>query len=160
MRLAGFPAGLLDLVGAQNFGSAPNNLSDVIVPTLNIDDLYLAGRVEQIATVGDVIAVGTNGTKIFVHTVPAGELWRVWAGSALASTAAGEAVVFTPILLFGNSPIAAGPTTTLGASANGFAQMTSLPLWLRSGTKIGIWGHSATGVPSGSVALAVTRLRG
>ena len=160
MRIANFPLGLLDALGIKSEGRSPAEFLDQVRGSFELRDLYLANDYEGITTTGDVVAVGQTSAKAFNFSAAAGEVIVVHRLSVLASTAAGEAVSLYPTLTMYTFSVALGPNLVLGASTNGYSVVPpSPPLILVPGARLGIWGTSATGVPSAGLNLLITRLR-
>lgn len=159
-RIAGFPSGLLDLLGSQNFGEAPKLFGDQVVPTLECLELYLATKNAVVFNAGTgAVANGQNTGASYMLTVPQGELWLVRCVSALLLTAAGEAVTGEVWISSQGGTMVVGNPRTLGASSQGWAVSTQTPFWLPSGSRIGIWGSAVTGAPTAALTALVARLR-
>jgi hypothetical protein len=158
VKLNAFPLGLLDLVGAQNFGKNADELSQVLVGTVDVRDLILANRVVGITSSAGAITAGANGGAAFATTIPPSELWYIHRLSILAATAAGEAVTMYPIVTFNGNTIALGPSITLGASTNGYVVVPDVPFIGLPGMKLSIWGNTVTGAPSGGLNYLVTKI--
>lgn len=66
------PTGLLGFLGIKNGGKYPQTLSDVLLPTWNLADLYLGANQSAPAPVS--IAVNAVGYQAY-YTVPDNETW-------------------------------------------------------------------------------------
>lgn len=66
------PAGLLDLLLAQQQGKNPSSLGDDVLPVIEITDFYNQERI--ITQGGSLSMTAVNGTNTI--TIPAGEVWR------------------------------------------------------------------------------------
>jgi len=159
--LSGFPAGFNDLVGNNNFGEAPRQLSDVVVPTVEIGDQYLASRQVVAFNPGTGgVANGANGSAGFSLTIPTGEIWRVYGFSALVSTGAGDTLTAQPIITVDGGTTAVGPSITLAASQQRWAVSSQTPFWARSGTRFSLYGSEVVGGPTAALTVLCTRLKG
>jgi len=69
------PAGLLDLLLAQQQGQNPTDLIDSVSPTIDMLKFYEAERLDVTRDVKNVTAVGDVGAV----DIPAGEYWKVLA---------------------------------------------------------------------------------
>ena len=70
-RINRVPFGLQDLLGSQNFGDNPSELSRVVAPTLEMTPFLTAERTSYVHTSA---SKSTNG-QIVAQVVPDGEIW-------------------------------------------------------------------------------------
>lgn len=121
-----FPAGLLDLVGSQNFGENPRQLADVVAPVVDIGQQYLVTL--QVAAFGST-AAGAAGFNAFTNVplvVPNGEVWKVVALNTTVVSAAGQSGKFSPGVRIGGT---AGPAFPLGDPVNYVASENNWTFW-------------------------------
>ena len=76
------PLGVLGFLGIKNGGEYPKQLSNVLLPTWDLERLYLNTNSETNATVVSIAAIGAQAFL----TVPVGELWVVLLSSAATGT--------------------------------------------------------------------------
>ena len=67
------PPGLLSFLGLKSTGQNPNVLADTVVPTLNLEHLYLAQDLRVSSATQNV----ANAGQSISLAVPNGEAWRV-----------------------------------------------------------------------------------
>lgn len=156
-----FPVGFLSLIGAQNFGENPRDVSYNVQPTVDIGENYLVNGLTLLSGSAGAVANGFNNMANIDLVVPVGELWRVYAFNA--SIAAGAGITGT----FGHGvrPAATGPRMQLGDSLDFTASRTvwiaakNLPLWMPAGYQLGIEIQNlAGGNPTASCQILVSRL--
>ncbi len=164
-RVNRVPYGLQNLLGAQNFGDNPSELSGIIAPTL---DLWQMLKFEQRAWHIDPGAVNRNTPgAISFKAVPEGEMWIVEAiGCSFAKNApwaVGDVVEVTASLnqaQGSNAPTVFHPLGSLGrfeATAavatwwHYFSREMPQPLVLSPGEVIE-WELSNTVMPASNVA--------
>lgn len=160
-RLAGFPQGLLSLLGSQDFGEAPNELSQVIVPIVDLTPMYQASK-QSIETTspGNAIA-GVNGTTF---QVPTGETWIIKAADVRMAAGAGAAVsafclVITSPGPSGNAALFASEMSAVAANQIRHANLRFPGIVLPSGAGIGYYAEGLTLATPVFVTVAATRLR-
>lgn len=150
-RLSGFPTGLLSLLGSQNFGEAPNELGDVIAPTVDIGELFALTRQEAIFVSYATPTTGNNNGAGLI--VPPGEIWRVMAGGAFAAPGAGVTFQFGPHVIVGNTT----PLAPFVAAVASQIRVNPIPFggfWIGAGSELGVYLSDVVGVPgAGSVSL-------
>jgi hypothetical protein len=139
------PRGLLGFLGIKNFGRSPASLSEVLLPTWDLEEIYLASEARWVTNTAAGIGVG----NIIVHTPPQGTIWAVLQYGFYVDTGAGAAVNLNPCLI-GNSTAQMallGGATILGASAQiqAYAPFDHA-LYLSSGESLGISVVSVAGV--------------
>ena len=156
--ISGFPRGLLDLLGSQNFGEAPRELGNVVFPVADITDLYLLSKKSVDVVIANPLTNGTNTANSLL--VPNGEVWRVDGFSVFASCAAGETVDITPVVTISGGTMAVGPTVPVAANQSRYAAMTLSPFWLPSGSRVQVFASGIAGVPFGSITAMVSKVRG
>lgn len=150
-----FAKGFLDLLGVQNFGENPRQLSDVVLPVVDIGNQYQVELLRPQATAIADILVGFNA----VHTVPAGEVWCLKQGHAGVVTDAGEAFAGGLAVSIEGNAYSLGPLMTIGASSVNWSVSMFQDLWLPAGAAIGVFCQSKTGTVNGTVTSMTTRLR-
>jgi len=155
-KLSGFPVGLLGLLDSQNLGETPRDLNEVIVPTVDLTEFYALPKGEpEIA----IIAAPANGFNVGV-TVPDREVWRINFGGAFAITDVGDSFNFAPAVNFEAGVVPIGKMVAIAASQQRFSVASQLPIFVPSGSVIGVYIAELVGVPTAvSVALGITRLR-
>lgn len=144
-RLAGYPSGLLSLTGSQNFGINPKELSDSVVPVVDIGELYAV--TQQVVLSDNLNPVPGTGFRqgVPVVSVPVGELWRVLTMSVIAITPAASTITFAPAaqiqanVLFMNDPI------SVVASSTRWSVSKLPPAWFGPGTSFGVYVGELTG---------------
>jgi hypothetical protein len=157
LQLSQFAKGLLDLVGLQNFGENPRELSPVVVPTVDIGEQYQVQLLRPVALpIADILVGSNSGTTL---TVPAGEVWCLKQAAAGAVTDAAEAIAFNVAVQIEGNSYALGPLVTLAASVSGLSVSLYQNLWLPAGAAIGVFCQSKTGTVNGTVTAMFTRLR-
>lgn len=155
-RLAGFPTGLLSLLGSQNFGEAPKELSDTVLTTVDGSPLYLLSQ--QVAQIG-IVALPANGVNIAL-TVPLGEVWRVAYGGVFCLTGAGTTVDVTAIIGVDGGTVPLSSTVSLAATQQRFIPCIHRDIWLRAGQTLGAHLNLLVGANiSLSASYAISRLR-
>jgi len=160
--IIGFPAGFNDLVGNNNFGEAPRQLSDVVVPTVDIGEQYLAARQVVAFNAGGPFAIanGANGGAGFTINVPAGELWRVYGYSALLTCGAGDSLAAQTILTVDGVTTATGAPILLPNNTVRWIHSSQTPFWARAGSRISVWGSEVVAAPTCSLTVLCTKLKG
>jgi len=137
VKTGALPRGLLALVGAQNYGEAPNAISDAIACVLDVTALFLVNDTRVLFGSNAAPAGGFNSVGI---QVPVGEVWNVRVFQALCAAGAGASCSFAPALRANNVAIALTNTQTAAASTTRHGSTGPLPdgLWLTSGTELGV----------------------
>jgi hypothetical protein len=147
-----FPPGLLSLFGIKNGGSNPGELSQVIIPQLELLDWYLGQQwITQRLVTADLGAgigfqpIGGGGANV----VPQNQVWFVRQAVTGPDTAlgAGNAANFwlarqvTPATLI----MKMGSTVTLAATQRDYSAMPdSRPVLLRPGDVLGVYFNTKT----------------
>jgi len=147
------PQGLLGLLDAKTQGETPKDSSGVLSPTIDLTPNYLANIPLQIA-LAVAGASSTIGYKTASQvTVPAGELWYVFAASAQRiSTAANGANNISLCLVTANTSgvchIASfdgGTTSPLANLDSSIAGITfETPLLLNPGNALGCFANKGS----------------
>lgn len=78
MRIGRYPQGYLELLAAKANGATPPEISDQVIPVLDLTPYYAAGA-NQLAILSTlaISATGFWGGVTSALTVPQGEWWRV-----------------------------------------------------------------------------------
>lgn len=94
-RIQSPPRGLQDLLGTQNFGQNPNELSQTVVPVVNMGNFYQLDKTfTPRQTVNFPVSPGVQPGDRAVIEVPAGQMWYVWKLSAAVSNIIGAGQEF------------------------------------------------------------------
>lgn len=149
VKIAGFAKGFLDLLGLQSFGEMPKDLSGTIVPTIEQLEMFLASKQVTLGGGSTTPATGFNVVNAPTFTVPAGEVWVLKAATAFGVAEAGVTFQVSPSLRFGGSiaPTLCAPQP-VGASSSSSNGVVMPPLWLPSGTELGVRIDALTGAPT------------
>ena len=147
-----FPPGLLSAFGIKNGGSNPQQLGELLVPTLELLDWYLAQQWITQRIVNADIGAGPGYSNLgAATTVPQNQVWFVRNVTTGPDTAipAGNASQFwlarrlTPV----TSQVKLGPTVTLVAGQRDYSAMSdNRPYLLRPGDDIGVFRNTDTHV--------------
>lgn len=134
------PGGLLDLLLSQQQGKNPPNLSDSVLPTIQMLDFYSTDR-QSVETSSRVYSAVAQSSNI---DIPAAEVWRIlgfgatWTWNAVdQSLRIGVQLQRLPSGSFTVGELE-GPTTN-PINATGLATVSKLctePLWLPPGSRI------------------------
>jgi len=150
VKLTGFPRGLLDLIGSNNFGDNPNEMSPVIVPTIDLTDLYMATRIVSRAGIGSgAPAAGVN--RVLLTEVPQGKLWALYSAAASFSAEAGVTADVGLALTVPADNAYRTYLTNWVAVAAGLTKAATAqfaPMFLPSGSRLGVYLQNVTGVPT------------
>jgi hypothetical protein len=159
-RIAGFPRGLLSLLDAQNFGTNPSQVSETIVPTVDVAP-FLASSVMRLVNCPAAAALVGGFNACPLGVVPPGETWLVIRVSAQVTAGVGEAVAaFAPAILWDAGTLQLTDPQAVAASQTRWAAAPqSAPFALNSGAAIGVYTSGITGVPTGQVTVVYARLR-
>lgn len=142
------PVGLLDFLGIKNFGQYPVSLGQVLVPTFELLQWYLAEYGESIAASA---AYAVNGYQAF-FTVPSNETWVCVAAGMNSQAVLGAGQVMHGVVATtrGPNPGVQVPLATTGVRAatgavaySGFEGLVFLP----PGATIGVQGIELAGGP-------------
>lgn len=162
--LSGFPKGLLDLVGSQNFGINPKDLGETVQPVIDLTELYLVGKID--APQGS-LAVAVNGVNIMTVggvgdplLVPNGEVWRVFAFAVSCFVGAASSFTYGPAVQMqgGRFQLSRSQDNATALSSNWNA-MDSAPIWLPAGARLMVEGQNLVGTASLSAQALISRLR-
>lgn len=155
-RLAGFPSGLLSLVGSANFGDAPNQMGDVIAPCIELQDLYLLTAQEPEIL---IVAAPANGINAGIR-VPAGEVWKVVQGGVFVDTGAGVSLTsWTPVVEASGGVIPIADSVLAHPASQTILKAIHTPFWVKAGDQVSVYIRGLAGVPTISIALLISRLR-
>jgi len=149
--IGAFPKGLLSMLQSQNFGINPKELSDTVVPVVDVVDCYALSA--QFAPANSVVLANLNND---ILTVPAGKVWRVAAAGAIVIAGVGVtgACFLTVRTQSQNVPIS--ETMVFAASTTRPVNMTCPPFWLQAGDRINLWGDTIAGAPTATVCALVS----
>jgi len=161
------PIGLLDLLGLKAMGQTPIQLADTVGCTLaDCVDYYLCSRRQHLSSLTGVAMVANTNYQLASLTVPAGEIWFLYAMCVHTNvpTAAATSVKFR-----GGYTLTASSTTpvwlTPDVEALASDQVTSSvkferPLIWMPGAAALIQTGAVTGIPGaqGRMTLDVARL--
>jgi hypothetical protein len=111
------PTGWLGFLGIKNFGRNPSQVAEVLAPTWDLSDLYLASSRQLVITTGTINAVGTYPA----FSPPAGRVWHVW-GFGVLSVAMNAANVIDASPMIYNVPL--GHPVVIGNGLNTIADGT------------------------------------
>lgn len=157
-RLAGYPTGLLDLVGSQSFGQAPKDLADVVAPVMDLSPLYLLTK--QVAAIAIVAgpANGTNAGKGLI--VPPGEVWSVRAGGVFVATGVGVTGDFTPSMISNGLTVSLGDSTPILASTTRWLRFAPPgPIFVKAGDELTCYISALVGAPTVSIQYLLAKFR-
>jgi len=149
------------LLALRNSGEAPQLIADQLVATADLTDLYLLDTRERIDTLTEPApAVGFNVYSTGDFTVPAAELWYVWAYALIAAPGGAEAIRLCPCVLIDGTPMATPTGDMESAAANEQVRPWSRSkFWLGPGSQLGFIVQSVTGAPAVNASAIITRLR-
>lgn len=159
------PAGLLGMLGIQNFGETPKALADVVSPVIDLGDCYAANQavLYGLATAANAGAGGFNAmTSVPAFaTVPGGEVWRLLAFSCLGiANATGAVLQFAPAIQKDGTIVVLAPGIALAANETRFvASNIQFPLWLPAGTALGVYASTLTAGVTFSTQTLVARFK-
>jgi hypothetical protein len=143
--ISNLPRGLVSLFGLNTFGSAPNLMSNQIVPTFDIKELLLLNR--ELLLGSNNTTPGLGGLIFNQSIVPPGELWYVWSAGIRSGTLAGESLRINGAYTQSGALLPAGDSRSCGGVA---AEQLGLPIgqnfWLGPGAGIGAIVEEETGL--------------
>lgn len=121
MNITNPPRGLISILGLNDMGDVPRELSPIVAPTVDILQLLLLDRESVSASSGfsTINSVGVLGP------VPVGEMWYIHAfGVTTSVLAAGESIKITAGFIAANNYIAGSlpDTAVAGARAEVFIE--------------------------------------
>ena len=96
------PPGLLSFLGLKSTGQNPNNLSDTVVPVLDLEHLYLAQDLQVSSNTQNV----ANAGQSISLAVPNGEAWRVLGFGYSADTLTATATLKVALKIAPNGSVA------------------------------------------------------
>lgn len=153
-----FPQGLLGLMGlrANEQGLlAPTGLSEMVIPTIELFDFYVSGRLEVIT--GAAVAAAVGAILFTDLVVPPAEFWYVREYFVTSSPGAGAAVAMAPLIsTIGGFPV--GDYEPVAANEIVRARMDR-PRFCPPGSTFGAAIRSQTLAPTVSGGLEFVRLR-
>ena len=158
-KIAGFPTGLLALLGSQNFGMSPKELVEAVQPCLEMTPFYLTSQMTTVSITLSAPANGGNQAQGF--SIPNGENWFIHAIGLQVLAGVGVTGEFTLYQTAqpgtGFCPIA----DTQVMTASTFRMKAALvdKFWMRSGSEVSCHIANLVGVPTVSIAAVVTRLK-
>lgn len=151
--IAAYPQGLLSLLQSQNFGSNPKLLSEIVVPTVDVTDLY--GLSQQYAPANTVLLAANNND---VLTVPAGKVWKVTGAGAIVIAGAGGAGRITLTVRTQSQNVPISDTLTFAATETRLLASLLGKFYLRAGDRINVWCDGLAGAPTVTVTALVSEL--
>lgn len=156
-QLSGFPAGLLSLVGSQNFGENVRELAYVVGPIVDLTDMYACTQQVLLAGTNAAATGGFNSCANGIGPVPQGELWRVVAIGGSVVTGAGVTIGgWSPSVRKDGADVVLMPQVAAAASQTiHTGGALTAPLLLTPGCDVGI---KATQVAGGTFIAAVQLL--
>jgi hypothetical protein len=138
------PPGLLSLLGIQNGGKTPDQLSGFTQGTFELSDWYLRAKWEQLPQSSLTIPNGANGGYVPYTTnpilVPPNEWWYVENYSASLNVVGADTMASGSALGFASQSISyVVSAASAGLSALATQFLTSLrPFWVPPGSSIGL----------------------
>jgi|NOAtaT_7_FD_contig_51_2407701_length_933_multi_3_in_0_out_0_1 hypothetical protein len=152
------PRGLISLFGIRDMGAVPNDLSNTVVPTIDITEFALVNR----ETVGfgnvAVNAVG-NWALGSTATVPPGEMWYVHSFTLTVNTVgAGFNVRFRPVVWEAGTPFVRGPSVAAAAGESSTTGTDRMFL-VTAGQQMQVWVEGITGNATINGYGLISRLR-
>lgn len=151
------PSGLLSLLQLKEQGQNPNELGNLVVPTLDLLPFYMATlQTDQVQVSAAINAVGAVLDTTLV--VPPNEVWLVSHYSVIALMGAAQTITVQPLFrpLVVNQAL--GPAVAVAANQQGIAITQTLPFIARQGSAFGCNVQAITGGPL-TVSFAVTFIR-
>lgn len=135
------PRGLSSLLGLFQGGKLPTDLSDIIVPTVELTRAYLLN--DQVGVSGVLNPVPGNGPHLTDLVpeliVPQGEVWLVNYIATSGITGVGGTLTFAPAVRSDNiTSYLAPPMVVAAANLSRWNPSIVGPLWLKSGDGIGV----------------------
>jgi hypothetical protein len=147
-----YPRGLIDLFGMKATGDTPHTLSDQISGELDLTDLYLNARCQQINNVTAVVLAAT-GNFAFINSGPAAnEIWLVYGVTVDSQpTAAATAIKYSLVafrVAASSGPDFVAGEFSLGASDRRLdGKNWERPMVMRPGDNFGLVVSTITGAP-------------
>jgi len=144
VQLQKAPLGLLGAFALKVLGRNPPQFSDVVVPTADVYDQYLATQELQQLTVAGNANLAASNTRTF--TVPNGKVWRLIGAGAQIGLNVADVALKSIITVNIQSPngglpdglIGSGVTDTGGAAFRAFGLALRPPIFLPSGWIVGL----------------------
>lgn len=152
------PPGLLGYFGIKNGGMNPTNVSNTLLPQLDMLDWYMMGSVSGLSTGGLVNAIGL--TTYF--TVPDGEYWYVHGVTARATVAAAgrvrmRAAAAIPFVSTLNI-YQAGPLAESSVATDDVTSTIQESFWAPPGARFGLYVEGFTGAFSAACNVTYARV--
>jgi len=153
--ISGFPIGFLSLLESKTFGNNPNQVGDVLLPTVDIGDLFLTTK--QTAHVQGV-AAPANGPNAGIF-VPPGEVWRIHAGGMFAICPVGATIDATLVVEQNSGVLPLSDTLVIAPNTTRWLSMKSPAFWLQAGAQFSVYITSLAGAPTVSLGILVSKLK-
>jgi hypothetical protein len=152
------PRGMISLFGLRDMGAVPNDLSNVVVPTIDITEFALVNR----ETVGfGSVAVNAVGNWALGSnaTVPPGEMWYVHSFTLTNNTlGAGAAIRYRPVVWEAGTPFVRGPQVSAGVGESATVGTDRMFL-VTAGQQMQVWIEGITGNATINGYGLISRLR-
>lgn len=152
-----YPKGLIDLLGMRATGDTPHQISNVVLGSIEMLDMYLADRVLTWRGTTGVPPAGTGfvASSITPNSPSPGEMWMLYgAGIIFAPIGAGTAIkaafciqrsAFTGSNIFQK----VGEELNLAATIGGMAyEHFTRPIIVRPGDTFGVYTSYILGLPA------------
>ena len=131
------PTGFLGFLGIKNFGRAPATTGDVLAPTWDLRDWYLA---QSRLYIQQTVAVNATGNYLS-FTCPPGLAWYVHAMGLASDALAGAATLDGGLVMFNTNNTAVIPISDtlrqLPTAGNGIQISLGRPIIIASGEGLG-----------------------
>ena len=138
------PRGLTSILGLNDMGRVPQNVSDTIVGTFGIEELCLLNR--ELIVGSNNTSPGIGGLIFTGSIVPPGELWYVWSAGVRTVAAAGESIRLAACYTQSGALLPSGPHRAIGgAAAEAMGMAIGSGFWLGPGTGLGVIVEQETG---------------
>lgn len=150
------PTGWLGFLGIKNFGRNPVSATEQLLPTWNLQELYLNAAAEYgnipftaVGGLGDNVVFQAGSDAIYIDTF-----------SAYLQTGAGQAIqaALTRVKQDSTYAILLEDPVSIGASTQ-TATALKRPIWLQPGEQLGVNVLALTGAPNWAIRWRFTRLR-
>lgn len=162
MKISAYARGLLNLVGAQNFGANVAQVNDAFAPIIDCTELLEAEKLQTVQ--GNAAIVGGTSTYVPTLDVPAGEIWRLRWWTLVCVTAVAETVTNAGLAWrvggAGGNVLNLTNPMSLIASQTSFQCAQGHPsLIIPPGSQFGCFASAIAGAPTFVVTLYVAKLR-
>jgi len=159
-NISKYAKALPSLLGLKERGQGPRTFSETIVGTINAEQLYLLENRELVVSTSNLAPVVGSNSYPTPLTVPAGEVWYVWAYAVTCQLGAGEAIdMAASVGLDGLGFSAALTGYVAGAATNHIKTGPIAPFYAPSGTAFEFLVRSITLAPDVTGQLCITRLK-